>query len=189
VAPAMGKSTVFILMLLLNSVVFAQPVWDTATDFGRHESGAATYRPSLRIGLAYNQSEKLNPYYSAEIGINFTRIHLVWLLSNCSNRYISAGFAPKQQYINRAIYSVKAGYEVVFRYIAMGAELKTTTDLKNTAFYFMPKAGITYFGKIGMYYLYGLPLTNNHFSNQMNSQIKLQYNFAKKMVASFKQGQ
>ncbi|RYD58974.1 MAG: hypothetical protein EOP56_01725 [Sphingobacteriales bacterium] len=89
-----------------------------------------------------------------------------------------AGYSPRSPF-----YAYKAGFEFGGALMALGAELRNNTDFAATNhLIFTPRAGLTVFGHLGLYYGYNTFKSSNNVFGIGRSQISLNVNLNRKVL-------
>jgi hypothetical protein len=175
------RISILVIALHLHTHINAQAVWDTTRELSRHEGGYASFKAAPRIAIGYNGG------MIAEAGYAKSSLSLIWLMNHVTTRYAAVQWTANPHY-KHGLWGAKAGLETDFLFLHMGVELLAQTDLKKVKIYFVPNAGLTWFGTVGIYYSWLSPLSKKDFPNTNPYQLMLKYNLTKEMTREFKDG-
>jgi len=175
------KYPLMFLCLLIASTSEAQITWDTTRELSRHEGGYGTFEPSIKASIFYNG----NPGIEAVVVKN--NLSLVWLLSNTSTKYCGVQWIRNPNYKN-GLFGVKGGAEVDFKFLHFGVGAFAQTDFKHVKLYGSPEIGVSWWGKVDIYYSYIILLSREDYIGNNSFQIGIKYNFTKDLFYEFKEG-
>jgi hypothetical protein len=173
-------------LLVLLSVLFlvqqtTAQVWDTTKNLSRHEAGYAKFKPSIKATIGYNG------YMNMEIARVRNSLSLVWLMSNTATKYYALQWVANNNY-KAGLWGAKFGAEVDFRFLHLGFEVLAQTDFQKLRWYTIPTLGLTWWGKLGIYYGFVGLIGKKDFIGNNSYQLALKYNFTKNLFKEFKDG-
>lgn len=173
--------TFFLLLFSLSVTITKAQVWDTARTLSRHEGGYAKFSPSIKIALTYNG------YAGVEIERVRNNLSLVWLMNNTATKYYGIQWVANKNY-KAGLWSIKAGQDIDFRILHIGAALSAQTNFEKIKFYAIPTIGFSWWGTASIYYGFVLHLGNTDFTNNNDFQLGIKYNFTKHLAKTFRDG-
>jgi hypothetical protein len=109
-----------------------------------------------------------------EAGIAFHKIYVHPIALASSSPYLTLeGVILKDDYILGA----KAGYEVVAGLFGVAADVTYYTDFEKRSLMITPKAGLSVFGFVNLFYGYNIPLSDDEFKSIDKNRFSLTFNF------------
>jgi hypothetical protein len=175
------KYLLVLIFIAIYSTSYSQITWDTTADLSRHEGGYGKFRSSVKASVFSN----------GNLGFEVVRVRnklsLVWLMNNTATKYYGLQWINNRNY-KYGLFGLKAGGDIDFSLIHLGFSATAQTDLKSLRFYAAPEAGISWWGTVGIYYSFILPLGNKEFIGNDNYQLGIKYNFTKDLFREFKDG-
>ena len=156
------------LLFLVVSRTFAQDV-GVADTINRKPFERYWTRPRVvpRLGLGVQDAAFV------EAGLAFHKIYVHPLALASSSPYVSLeGVIIEDDYIVGA----KAGYEVVAGLFGVAADVTYYTDFNRESVIITPKAGVSVFGFVNLFYGYNVTLSQDEFKSIDRNRFSLTFN-------------
>jgi len=163
--PTVVKSGISFLLVLSSMWSFAQEV-DTV-NIGPFKSYWTEPRLVPKVGFGVQQTGY------GELGLQFHQIYVHPLSLASAGPYFTVDAVFQSEDI---IIGPKLGYEFTAGLLGLAADITYYSDFDKHTWMATPKAGLTLFGYVNVFYGYNLYLTDNMFGSLSHNRLGLTFN-------------